>query len=61
MIRGVPLVLVITPKLPGLSTSVDAGLAKFAWFQILNKSLVKRRLCRSVILRFLISEKSQFC
>src|SRR5271154_3820509 len=65
MSRGVPRSLVILPNgLFGklmLSTSVTAGLAKFTWFQMLKKSVVNRRLWRSVILKFLINEKSQFC
>jgi hypothetical protein len=44
-----------------VSTSLIDGFAKLEWFQMLKKSLVKRRLCRSVSLKFLISEKSQFC
>src|SRR5713226_4163319 len=65
MSRGVPTVLVILPKgllgVPMLSTSVSVGLLKLAWFQMLKKSVVNRKLWRSVILKFLIKEKSQFC
>src|ERR1700676_1480702 len=43
------------------STSVTWGLPKFGWFQILKKSAVNRRFCRSVMWKFLIAEKSQFC
>ena len=46
---------------PMLSTSVSAGLAKFAWFQMLKKSAVNRNVCLSVMVKFLINEKSQFC
>ena len=60
-----PSVLVILPNglfgSPMVSTSVTAGLPKFAWFQMLKKSVVNLKLCRSVILKFLINEKSQFC
>jgi len=40
--RGVPVVLVIWPKFDGLSTSVNAGLAKLGWLNRLKKSAVKR-------------------
>src|SRR5882762_1756670 len=43
------------------STSLAAGLPKLVWFQMLKKSGVKRKDCRSVSLKFLMSEKSQFC
>src|SRR5580698_7158213 len=62
--RGVPSVLVILPNGlfgPIVSTSVTVGLPKLAWFHMLKKSVVKRRFCLSVSLKFLISEKSQFC
>src|SRR5262249_16683836 len=42
-----------------VSTSVIAGLAKFAWLKMLKKSAEKRMLCRSLNRKFLINEKSK--
>ena len=53
--------LASVPKAPPASISVTEGFAKFVWFQRLKKSAVKRTSCRSMTLKFLISEKSQFC
>jgi hypothetical protein len=43
MIRGLFSVPTICPKLAGFSTSMNAGLLNTGWFQMLKKSLVKRR------------------
>ena len=44
-----------------VSTSVIEGLAKLAWFQMLKKSVLNRRLMRSVSWNDFSREKSQFC
>src|SRR5438046_9632869 len=44
-----------------VSASFTVGLPKLAWFQMLKKSVVKRKEFFSVSLKFLINEKSQFC
>src|SRR3954452_7871592 len=59
--RGLPTVLTILPNAPGFSTSLEEGLAKLAWSQMLKKSTVNRIFWRSVNRKFFISEKSQFC
>src|SRR5258708_17962187 len=41
--------------------SVSPGLPKLVWFHRLKKSAVKRSSWRSEILKYLISEASQFC
>jgi hypothetical protein len=50
--RGTPWVLVLTPKLPGLSIAVESGLAKLAWFDRWKKSAVKQSDWRSVMGKF---------